>query len=74
MQGDEVMRELLYAEDKTQSVELHFEKHEMYNRRIVAKCRNGHELYQDLICGNSTYPTVSLINASADRTLSAPQT
>jgi len=41
----------MYAEDKSKSVELQFEKHELYNRRIVAHCLDGHELYQQLICG-----------------------
>ena len=39
------------AEDKSPTQELQFEKHELYNRRIVTRCRSGYELYQQLICG-----------------------
>ena len=50
----------MYAEDNSQTVELHFEKHEMYNRRIVAKCHSGYELYRDLVCGTRPNCSVGL--------------
>ena len=57
MQGDDIIRNLTYTEDQLQAEvfeDLHFEKHELYNRHIVTRCHSGYELYQRLICGRAS--------------------